>query len=162
MDRSDLLDSFFELLREEGVRFCLIGGQAINAWVEPLVSLDLDLVIAADQIERVRTMLAGRFDVAEFPHSINVSAAGSDLRIQIQTDPRYFDFITRSDVREVLGLWLPIASLSDLLRGKVWALRDETRRRSKRQKDLADIARIIETYPDLEKDVPEDIRRRIL
>ena len=44
---------------------------------------------------------------------------GSDLRVQIQTDPRYFPFIDRAAVREVLGLSLPVASLEDVLAGKV-------------------------------------------
>ena len=43
-DKSHLLDDVFALLQDNGVRFCVIGGQAVNAYVEPLVSLDLDLV----------------------------------------------------------------------------------------------------------------------
>ena len=39
MDKADLLDQVFALLRESGIRFCVIGGQAVNAYVEPLVSL---------------------------------------------------------------------------------------------------------------------------
>ncbi len=46
-DRSDFLDSLIGLFQEHGVRYCVIGGQGVNSYVEPLVSLDLDLVIAA-------------------------------------------------------------------------------------------------------------------
>jgi hypothetical protein len=31
----------------------VIDGQAVNAYVEPLVSLDLDLVVATDQLEQM-------------------------------------------------------------------------------------------------------------
>jgi hypothetical protein len=56
---------------------------------------------------------------------------------------------------------LPVASLEDVLRGKVWAAQDPTRRASKRQKDLADIARLLEAYPTLRDQVPEDILARL-
>jgi hypothetical protein len=43
LDKSNLLEEVFALLQVHGVRFCVIGGQAVNAYVGPLVSLDLDL-----------------------------------------------------------------------------------------------------------------------
>jgi hypothetical protein len=57
---------------------------------------------------------------------------------------------------------MPVANLEDVLRGKVWALQDPERRGSKRQKDLADVARLIEAYPRLKDLVPEDIQERLL
>jgi hypothetical protein len=47
------------------------------------------------------------------------------------------------------------------LQGKVWAYMDKERRKSKRQKDLADILRIIETFPKFEAALPEGIRREL-
>jgi hypothetical protein len=44
---------------------------------------------------------------------------------------------------------MKVAALEDVLQGKVWAYVDETLRRSKRQKDLADILRMIEAFPEL-------------
>ncbi len=162
MDQTDFLDELLALFEKEGVRFCVIGGQGVNAFVEPLVSLDLDLVVAADEIDRIEGLLSARFKVERFPHSLNVGKAGSDLRVQIQTDPRYFDFVTRSSRREVLGRTLPVASVEDLLRGKVWALSDMARRPSKRQKDLADVARLLEAFPRLRGLVPNQILARLL
>jgi len=49
-----------------------------------------------------------------------------------------------------------------VLRGKVWAASDAAPRPSKRLKDFADIARILELRPDLAEFVPEDIRQRIV
>lgn len=57
---------------------------------------------------------------------------------------------------------LPVASVEDVLQGKIWAVMDPERRGSKRQKDLADIARILEKYPDLRTRVPQEIRARLL
>jgi hypothetical protein len=161
MDKSNFLEQFIALLEENGIRYCVIGGQGVNAYVEPLVSLDLDVVVATDQIARVRELLGTRFKVSEFPHSLNVASDDSDLRVQIQTDERYADFVQRAEVRDVLGLALPVASIEDLIRGKVWAALDPTRRGSKRQKDLADIARLVEAYPQLRELVPMEILSRL-
>lgn len=114
----------------------------------PLVSLDLDIAVAAEQVDLAESVLSSQFQV-ERPHSINVEEKGSDLRLQIQTDERYMAFVERSQPREVLGKVLPVADIADVLSGKVWAASDPTRRASKRLKDLADIARILELRPDL-------------
>ena len=161
VDQSNLLERLIALLTENGIRYCVIGGQAVNAYAEPVVSLDLDLVVAVDQLSQLESLLS-EFRVERFEHSLNVSLAGSDLRVQIQTDPRYASFVERAAARQVLGLTLPVASLEDLLRGKVWAAQDPTRRASKRQKDLADIARLLESYPRLRNQVPADVLTRLV
>ena len=162
MDQSNLLENLISLLNEQGIRFCVIGGQAVNAYVEPLVSLDLDLVVAVEQLEQVEGLLESRFDLKRFPHSLNIAASGSDLRVQIQTDGRYSSFVEQAVVRTVLGLELPVACVEDVLQGKIWAALDPQRRGSKRQKDLADIARILEKYPELRLKVPQEIRVRLV
>jgi hypothetical protein len=42
MDRVDMLDQILSLLATAHVRFCAIGGVAVNAYVEPVVTLDLE------------------------------------------------------------------------------------------------------------------------
>jgi hypothetical protein len=158
MDNSDLLHDLISLLDENKARYCVIGGQAVNAFAEPLVSLDLDIVIAADDLERIEALCREVFTVERFPHSINLSKAESDLRVQIQTDPRYFSFPEHASLRNVLGMALPVARIEDVLQGKVWAVSDHTPRGSKRQKDLADIARLLEEYPHLRDQIPLGIR----
>jgi len=157
MDESNFLEGLIGLLAEHKIRYCVIGGQGVNAYVEPLVSLDLDLVVAVDQIQEVEQLLASRFHLERFPHSLNISEQGSKLRVQIQTDPRYFDFPSRSAEQEVLGLCLPVASIEDVLNGKIWAVQDPERRASKRRKDLLDIERLIEAHPRLRSRVPAEI-----
>lgn len=160
-DQSGALERLLELLEANGIRFCIIGGQGISAYVEPLVSLDLDLIIAPDQLEKALQLFSGRFPVQRFPHTMSLSLPGSDLRVQIQTDQRYFDFVDRSQRREVLEMEMPVADIRDLLRSKCWAAMDKERCSSKRQKDLADIGRILEAYPDLRSSVPEEILSRL-
>jgi Nucleotidyl transferase AbiEii toxin, Type IV TA system len=162
VDHANLLESLIGLLHEHKVKYCVIGGQAVNAYAEPVVSLDLDLVIATEQLLDAERWLAERFEVRRFPHSLNVSLQGSKLRVQIQTDPRYATFVERAIVRDVLDVKLPVAQLDDLLRGKIWAASDPERRASKRQKDLADIARLIENYPQLRSEVPAEILSKLV
>jgi Nucleotidyl transferase AbiEii toxin, Type IV TA system len=161
-DRTDFLGRLLALLRDGDVRYCLVGGQAVNAYADPVVSLDLDLAVAVDQLPAVAQLLAARFRVERFPHSLNVSDAGSDLRVQIQTDLRYGPFVERAETHEVLGIPLPVARVEDVLQGKVWAVTDATQRPSKRQKDLADIARLLERYPAFREQVPADVLARLV
>lgn len=162
MDKSNLIEQLFALLDEHQIRYCLIGGQAVNAYVDPLISLDLDLVVAIDQLEQAETLLATEFSVRCFPYRLNLSLPDSNVRVQIQTDPRYFDFVARSEIQEVLGLALPVARIEDVLQGKRWAFQDAERRASKRLKDLTDITRILEAYPHLRSQVPDEILARLL
>ena len=160
-DRTDLLDRLIGLLADRGIRYCIVGGQAVNAYAEPVVSLDLDVVIAVDQLATAEALLRRAFTVEQFPHSLNVSAPDSDLRIQVQTDPRYAPFVDRALPRLLLGVQLPVARLEDILQGKVWAVMDASRRPSKRQKDLADIARILEAFPALRGHVPAEVLAKL-
>lgn len=162
IDRTDFLERLISLLSEHGIRYCVIGGQAVNAYAEPLVSLDLDLVIAMDYLPRIEPVLREEFHVEQFPHSLNVSDPGSDVRIQIQMDARYAAFVDRAAVRDVLGYRLPVACLEDVVQGKVWAVTDAARRPSKRQKDLADIARLLEVYPSLREQVPSEVLTKLM
>ncbi len=162
MDRENQLEEILALLNENQVRYCVVGGQAVNAYVEPLVSLDLDLAVTTSQLVQVESLLATKYRVERFPHSLNVTLPRSDLRVQIQTDSRYGKFVEQAQQREILGLTMPVAQLKDVLQGKIWAAQDADRRGSKRQKDLADIARILEAYPDLKSQVPADLLAKLI
>lgn len=160
--KTDLLQVLLDILSESGSPYCLIGGLAVNAYAEPVVSLDLDIVVAASGISSVcRAAERGGLEVRRFEHSVNLSSAASDLRVQIQTDPRYQAFLPRASQREILGYRMNVAAAEDVLQGKVWAFLDEGRRRSKRQKDLADILRMVETNPDLAGLLPAAVREKL-
>ena len=161
-DGVDFLDRLIAWLDGQRIRYCVVGGQAVNAYVDPLVSLDLDLAVALEQLPGIEAGLREAFTVERFPHSLNVAARGSGLRVQFQTDPRYAAFVARATPREVLGALLPVAAVDDVLQGKLWAVQDTGHRPSKRQKDLADIARLLEAYPALRERVPSAVLARLL
>jgi len=158
----DIIQLILDILTETGSRYCLIGGLAVNAYVEPVVSLDLDIVAAVDDVVVISKAAVERgFKVEPFEHSVNLTSKASDLRIQLQTDPRYQDFITNAETQDVLGYKMKVARVGDVLQGKIWAYMDRERRRSKRQKDFADILRIIEAYPELEEKLPPSLRDKL-
>jgi hypothetical protein len=161
-DHAGLLEQTLQVLEEAGARYCVIDSQAVNAYAEPVVSLDLDLALAPGEMERLGALFGPPIRIERFEHSVSLSAPGSDLRIQFQVDPRYQDFPARAEVREVLGHRLPVARLEDVLRGKVWAASDLSRCASKRQKHLADIARLLEEHPELREMVPQSILQRLI
>ena len=142
--------------------WCLIGGLAVNCYVEPVYTLDADIVVASSEADSIKQDLAtAGFSIQEFPHSINAQMKGSELRIQLTTDTRYQDFLTETKLLEVLGEQVPVASLSNLVQGKTWAWKDESRRPTKRKKDELDLMRILEAYPETRSLMPEEISKQV-
>jgi len=159
--QEDILQIFLDILIKAKASYCVVGGLAVNAYVEPVVSLDLDVVILTKDIDKISEEAARKgLKVERFEHSVNLTSSKSDLRIQIQTDTRYQEFLSRSSSKEVLGYKMDAASIEDVLQGKVWAYLDEKRRMSKRQKDLTDIVRLMEAYPLLRSRVPARILKK--
>lgn len=159
---ADIVQILLDMLARTNTPYCIIGGLAVNAYAEPVVSLDLDIVVIAGNTEVICEQARQQgMKVEQFPHSINLSSQKSDLRIQLQTDERYQGFVERATVKNVLGYDMSVACLEDVLQGKIWACQDVARRASKRQKDLADISRLVEGHPALLPSLPESVRKRI-
>ena len=121
--------------------YCLIGGLAVNCYVEPVYTLDADIVVPSEQ----------------HAHSLNATTPHSDLRIQFTTDERYQPFLARSVESEVLGIRVKVACLEDVTRGKLWAYSDPKRRFSKRKKDELDLIRLAEAHPELRSLYPPEL-----
>ena len=142
--------------------WCLIGGLAVNHYVEPVYTVDADVVIIAEHLAAIQEDLsAAGFRVETFPHSINATKPESKLSLQFTIAGRYQAFIERAQAGEVLGRRIPIASLPDLVQGKLWAWSDPTRRPSKHLKDELDLVRIAEKYPELRPLMPAEVISRI-
>ena len=138
--------------------WCLIGGLAVNCYVEPVYTIDADIVIVADRLRQIcDEMERAGFEIQRFEHSINAKRGTSQLRVQFTTDARYQEFLTNTEEREVLGQQVPVATLENIVLGKLWAWKDQSRRASKRKKDELDLLRIAEAYPKLRKQIPAEI-----
>lgn len=150
-----------EILRRHGP-WCLVGGLAVNCYVEPVFTVDADIVVATSNLSVVEDELsAAGFQVVEYEHSVNAQMKGSDLRIQFTIDPRYQEFLNDPETKKVLGNDVSVASLENVVRGKVWAWSDPKRRLSKRKKDELDLIRIAEKYSELRKLMPSEITNQL-
>jgi hypothetical protein len=142
--------------------YCLIGGLAVNCYVEPVYTLDADIVVIAATLPDLTAHLEEQsFKTEVHAHSVNALAPQSDLRIQFTTDERYQVFPARGVEAEVLGVHVKIAQLEDVTQGKLWAYGDPRRRLSKRKKDELDLIRLAEAYPQLKSLYPRDLQDQI-
>ncbi len=148
-----------DALERAEVPWCAIGGIAVNHWArEPMVTRDVDFVVAVDRIERaIEVLSAAGFTAERHEWSVNFSGL-SQLSLQLSTEEFYRDFPSRSVAADVHGILLRVASLDDTLAGKLRAWSAPEHRPSKRIKDLGDIARLIEAHPHLEAALSEPAR----
>ena len=164
-------DLFFvaDTLQRHGAGWCLIGGMAINAYVVPVYTADCDLVVVAADLEPVLADLrAADWRIKAFSFSINAQRrlkrdekSTHKLMVQFTRPERYQSFVDRAVLRTVFGRDLPVASIPDLVQGKLWALGDPSRRESKSLKDTLDVLRLAEEYPEVvEPLLPEELRAR--
>jgi hypothetical protein len=151
-----------ETLERENVPWCVIGGLAVNHWAEePMVTADVDLVIATAAVERaVKALESVGFRPKHFEWSINLKG-NSQVSIQISTEAVYESFPERALLGDVHGIPMRVASLGDTLQGKILAWRDSRRRPSKRRKDLLDIIRLVEANPQLNDLLPPDVAEQV-
>jgi hypothetical protein len=154
-DKSNFLEGVIALLEESGFDYCAIGGVAVNAYAEPVVTQDLDLVLAVEALPAARALLEQYFKVQEFDHSLNVYDPGSKLQVQIRKDPDLSEILDRAREMEVLDLRLPVASPEDLMRLKIAAAMEPARRKSKRGKDAMDLGRLVMEFPHLRALIPD-------
>src|SRR5260370_26714300 len=102
-----------QILNQHGP-WCLIGGLAVNCYVEPVYTLDADIVIVSKELERIKPELsAAGFAVQEFPHSLNATMPGSQFTIQLRFEQRYQEFPRTATLTSILSTDVFVASLTD-------------------------------------------------
>lgn len=151
-----------DALERAELHWCAIGGIAVNHWAaEPMVTRDVDFVVAVDEIDRaVATLEAVGFEVDRHEWSVNFRGR-SQVSLQLSIEDFYRDFPGRAVPADVHGILLRVASMEDTLAGKIKAWRTPERRPSKAIKDLGDIARLVEAHPQLAACLPEDVSRAL-
>lgn len=149
-------------LERADIPWCAIGGVAVNHWAEePMVTQDVDFVVATESIEKTIMLLeAEGFISSRFEWSVNFKGA-SKVSLQLSTEDFYQEFASRSVPADVHGILLRVASLRDTLAGKIKAWNATERRQSKRIKDLGDISRLVESHPELWEELPPDLQAQI-
>lgn len=137
-------------LDAKGLKWAIIGGVAAQVRLdEPRTTLDIDVaLLRRADLPRAELEKAGFRQTGSFPHSDNWLGPG-DVPVQFADDPELSGAVDRA-TRVALGLVsLPIITALDLLRSKIRAASDPSRRRSKRLRDQADAVALLEQQPDL-------------
>jgi hypothetical protein len=151
-----------DCLEKADISWCAIGGVAVNHWAEqPMVTQDVDLVVASDAVERIVTLLEGEgFRSGRFEWPVNFKGR-SAVSIQLSTEEFYREFPSRAVPADVHGILMRVAALEDTLKGKMKAWSEPARRQSKRIKDLADIVRLVEAHPRLWDALSEELKQQV-
>ncbi len=154
-------------LRRHRAEFCVIGGMAVNSYVTPIYTVDLDLVVVTANLGPVLADLrAGGWRVEEYPYSIKIQRragpterADSMLMVQFFKPEEMQPYVGRAVLRPVLGLDVPVAALPDLVAAKLAAWAEPRRRPNKRRKDELDLLRLAEAFPGVVDDLlPDELR----
>jgi len=151
-----------DCLERADVAWCVIDGVAVNHWAQQtMVTQDVGFVVAADSIKRTISLLAeAGFLPERFEWSVNFKGH-SAVSIQLSTEDFYRDFPSRAVAADVNGILLRVACLEDTLKGKIKAWSEPGRRKSKRLKDLTDIARLVETHPHLRDMLSDELKKQV-
>jgi len=150
-----------DCLERSDIQWCAIGGVAVNHWAEePMVTQDVDLVVATESVElAIKVLEEAGFKSERFAWSVNFKGH-SKISVQLSTEDFYYEYPSRAIPADVNGILMRVASLEDTLHGKIKEWKDTERRQSKKMKDLADIVRLVESHPhlwDLLEPVLQDI-----
>jgi hypothetical protein len=155
-----------ELLHRERVPYALIGGVAVQLHSEePRTTLDIDLAVPRyEDIPESALVDAGFEHTGRHEHSDNWRAPGpgpAKLRVAVQFSAEDEGIAAAVEHARAVdigdGLQLRVATVADLIVLKLAAVEEPTRRRSKREHDLADISALLEAHPEVQS--PELIRR---
>jgi hypothetical protein len=149
-------------LERADIAWCAFGDLAVNHWAkEPMVTQDVDIVIAANDVERaVEILEKAGFKSERFQWSIHFRGT-SKVLVQLSTENFYKEFTSRSVAADIHGILMRVASLEDTLAGKIQAWKDPQRRQSKKFKDLGDIARLVESHPELTTLLDPELKKLI-
>ncbi len=87
--RTDDLESLSRLLEREAVEYTLIGDHAVNAWLEPRFTADVDFVVAAgsNEFERLQRILADEGFTVTREHGAEQPSGPDFVRFEPTSNP---------------------------------------------------------------------------
>lgn len=132
-------------LPEAGVEFLMIGGHAVNYYGYTRATLDVDFMIAAQDVSAVRQVMkdAGFTNISEGETVIFFTLPDSAVRVDfLPVDSGTIaELLSNAVSVEYGGVWLTLPCLPDLLSMKLFALKSGSPRRKER--DMADIVQLV-------------------
>ncbi len=153
-DPKDALALLAGVLEGASVAYAIIGGMAAQVWrKEPRATLDVDVAIRSyDALPREALVAAGFRKTGVHSHTENWEAPdGSPVQF---ADDEAFEEAIRTAVSLPLGdSFVRFVSPLELVRAKLRAHADSSRRKSKRLQDLADAEAVLEERPELRSEL---------
>lgn len=153
---------FLDILEDCRIYYCLLGGIAVNCYTDPLENQDLELVVKSDQLDALILTLKKQFIVERTADYFKVYEKPQTTQVRILLGDRYQPFVGRAQLHNILDFEYPVASLKDVLKAKEWSAMGKNTRPTERQKDLADIARILAVKPSMDKSLPMKLRKQLV
>ena len=114
-------------LKADAVPFALAGSYALWVHGDPESTHDVDLVVAEDSVEPAARSLANDgFDIERPPEDwlfkAHLGGAMVDVLHRLNGIPVDAGFLDRAEMREVLGLRIPVLQPTDVISTKLRAL----------------------------------------
>lgn len=149
MNRIEQINYVFETvsrkLPEAGVEFLMIGGHAVNHYGYTRATMDVDFMIAAEDVSAVRRVMkdAGFTNISEGETVIFFTLPDSPVRVDfLPVDSGTLSELLLNAVpAEYGGVRLKVPGLSDLLAMKLFALKGGHPRR--RDRDAGDVVQLV-------------------
>lgn len=146
-----LIADLGRILGDAGLRGALIGGQAVNCWVEPRITMDIDVTVLSDgdairnatrlfQEAGFAVALQQDLGGASGPDFVRLEHQATAVPVDIQVAKTEFEGLIIGRAVRAPGLAVPIATKEDLLVLKLLASRH------KDFKDLLDLGKL----PDID------------
>jgi hypothetical protein len=165
LDETEEFQILVEILKQHGP-WCVFGDLAVNCWVTtpvgPRHSNEANVVVAAAELPGLRDdLVAAGFVVEEYETYLYARLPRGELQIQVMSQFRHQGFCERAQTTEILGQIVPVASVFDVIREKIWTWCDEDRLAVKREKDKQDLVKLLTWYPDYRFVVHKALRPQI-
>ncbi len=156
MNVHDILQLVSRRLPEAGVDYLLIGGFAVNYYGYTRNTLDVDFMVAADQLAAVRSVLAeaGFINISIEENVVFFNRPDTTVRVDfLRVDGATLKKLLANAIdADLYGARVKLPALKDLLAMKIFAFAQSGARRL--GKDLPDIAFLaVLHHLDPEKDI---------
>lgn len=142
MNVHDILELISRRLPEKGIDYLLIGGYAVNYYGYTRNTVDLDFMVASDQLTAVRSILteAGFINVSVEDNVVFFNRPDLALRVDfLRVDTATLKkLLANAIVADLYGSRVRVPALKDVLAMKIFAFAQSGGRRL--GKDLPDIA----------------------
>ncbi len=69
----DIIKEIIGIIEKNKIDYCVIGGMAMNAYCDPLLTLDFDIVVEKDKLKGLRKILKDKgFKIKSYPFTYEI------------------------------------------------------------------------------------------